>query len=574
LLVVAALLFGVCLGSNRALTDHEALLAGSAKQMVLEGDWLLLRIGDQPWLEKPPLPQWLAATCALAFGQFHEWTMRLPFACAGVLVVLIITRLMTTLFGREVGLLAGFVQATGVYQVAYARLAESDVMLQVFVLGAITVFQELETRRHQLSAVQQSRLRLAFWILLGFTNLAKGLAFGAVLTLLTCGGWLLLRRDWGAWRRWWSPLGMLLAILIASAWPVAVAVRDPEAVRLWLSHTVGRAAGEIGYTKPFWYYLTTWPSQLLPWTPILWIAVPASMRRAWRFPEGPDRFVWWWALCQPAVLSLSSGKHHHYLIYALPALSAVIAQGLLMLRDSLQDPQRSQLGWQWTLRALAAASVIGGFAVAGSQPDQRMDGLCLGALFGVGFGLLSVAYGRRDVRLTTVTLCSTVLAGHIYAQAVVMPRRDPSAADKQFLVEVERLVDPQAPLVASGCQEIARHIFYVQRPVIGVWNPLEIGAHLPPSPECYVIARGYAKAELETYGKVEQVSQSSYTRRERNEQDRYTLFRITPAPEIAAKGDDERSWKLTSTRTIDETAHRSGLAPPGWTRGHDRDDAP
>ncbi|MDX1970123.1 MAG: glycosyltransferase family 39 protein, partial [Planctomycetaceae bacterium] len=221
LLVAAALLFGVCLGSNRALTDHEALLAGSAKQMVLEGDWLLLRIGDQPWLEKPPLPQWLAASCALAFGRFHEWTMRLPFACAGVLVVLIITRLMTTLFGREVGLLAGFVQATSVYQVAYARLAESDVILQVFVLGAITVFQELETRRDELSAVQQSRLRLAFWILLGCTNLAKGLAFGAVLTLLTCGGWLLLRRDWAAWRRWWSPLGMALALAIAAAWPLA-----------------------------------------------------------------------------------------------------------------------------------------------------------------------------------------------------------------------------------------------------------------------------------------------------------------------------------------------------------------
>ncbi|MDX1966280.1 MAG: hypothetical protein SFV23_03815, partial [Planctomycetaceae bacterium] len=367
------------------------------------------------------------------------------------------------------------------------------------------------------------------------------LAFGAVLTLLTCGGWLLLRRDWAAWRRWWSPLGMALALAIAAAWPLAVALRDPEAVRLWLSHTVGRAAGEIGYTKPFWYYLTTWPSQLLPWTPILLIAAPASIERAWRLPEGSDRFVWWWALCQPAVLSLSSGKHHHYLIYALPALSAVIAQGLLMLRDRLQDAQRSQLGWQWTLRFLAVASVIGGIFVAGWRPDQRIDGLCLGGLFGVSFGLLSAACGWRDVRLTTVTLYFTVLAGHIYAQAAVMPRRDPSAADKQFLAEVERLVDPQIPLVASGCQEIARHIFYVQRPLIGVWNPQEIGAHLPPSPECYVIARGYARTELETYGKVEQVSQSTYTRRERNEQDRYTLFRITHTPAVAAQTENERS---------------------------------
>ncbi|OYW19638.1 MAG: hypothetical protein B7Z55_08490 [Planctomycetales bacterium 12-60-4] len=399
----------------------------------------------------------------------------------------------------------------------------------------------------------------------------------AVLTLLTCGGWVLIRRDWGAWRRWWSPLGMSLAVAIAAAWPIAVAVRDPEAVRLWLSHTVGRAAGEIGYTKPFWYYLTTWPTQLLPWTPILFVAAPTSWRRARQSANGPDRFLWWWACSQLAILSLSSGKHHHYLIYALPALSAVIAQGLLLIRDGLLNVERSLRGWQWMLTILTATSVIAGLTASVLKPELRLDGICLGILFGTGCGVLAMACIRRDIRLATMTVVSTVLVAHIYTQAAIMPRRDPSAADKAFLAEVDRLVDPKTPLIATGCQEIARHIFYVEHPVIGVWNPNDIGkvAPLPPvfRPVQYVIARATSEDELNRYGKVEQIAQSAYTRRERTPRDRYTLFKIYGIPvvsEINHSNAAERGQRYAGDYGASEIARVEGTFAPRKTDQHEQ----
>lgn len=540
-IATAAVLFTVCLGSSRALTDHEALLAGSAKQMVQSGDWLLLKIGDQPWLEKPALPQWLAASSALAFGGFNEWTMRLPFALSGVLVVWIVMRLMTSLYGREIGLLAGFVQATCVYQVAYARLAESDVMLQVFVLGAIAVFADTEFHRESLSPTDWNRRRLAFWALLGATNLAKGLVFGAVLTLLTCVGWVLLRRDFRAIARWWSPVGMLLAIGIAAAWPLSVVWRDPAVLELWSDHTVGRAAGSLGYTQPFWYYLTTWPTQLLPWTPFLLIGVPGSWRNARHNADSPDRFIWWWMLSQPAVLSLSSGKHHHYLVYALPACSAVIALGLRQTALWLRDEQRSWNAWQIGTWLAAAATVIAGVVICQQRADIGwtaivIGGLLAGCLMGMALGI-----GRRNLSLTGASLVALVLAGHISAQAVVLPLRDPSAADRAFLADVESRVLPKYPLIASGCQEIARHIFYLQRPVIGIWEPDEIAGKLPAKAakqsDWYVIARGYHASPLSTYGRVSIVTQSRYTRRERTPDDRYTLFHIQrSSPDVEQAG--------------------------------------
>lgn len=534
LLLLCLVLFFFCLGSNRALTAHEVLMAGTAKQMAISGNWIVPTIGDHTWTEKPPLPQWLAGICALLLGGFNEWTMRLPFAMSGVVVVLLTLRLMTGLFDARIGWLSGMVQATTVYTVMYARLAESDMLLLVFVLGTITVFQEVETRFATLTPTELQRYRLAFWVLVGLTNLAKGVAFGAVLVVFTCGGWILLRRDWQAIRRWWSPLGILLGVAVAVAWPVAVVMYDPEALELWKRHLFDRASGTLGYTQPPWYYLVQWPLQMLPWTPFLVLAAPASLMAAKR-EAGSDRFCWWWFLGQMCLLSCSSGKHHHYLIYALPALSPIVAQGLVSAASQLADVNRSWRRWTVGLPIVAGGLLIAGVVAGGLWSEWRVDGWVFVPLFSVGFVLLAWQLAQRNVVRSTAVLLSVIVLGHVYAQVVVMPRVDTSAADKRFLAEVDRTVGREQILAACGSQEMAQHIFYLERPIIGIWNPADLPQALPPSDEIFVIARGNARAELALLGTVDQILQSTYTRREKSPSDRFTLFRVKPAPSVAAK---------------------------------------
>ena len=55
---LAVFVFGFNLGGARSLTYHELYLASGAKQMATEGNWLYMKIGGQPWLEKPPLPRY------------------------------------------------------------------------------------------------------------------------------------------------------------------------------------------------------------------------------------------------------------------------------------------------------------------------------------------------------------------------------------------------------------------------------------------------------------------------------------------------------------------------------------
>ncbi|MES2793441.1 MAG: glycosyltransferase family 39 protein [Planctomycetota bacterium] len=534
LVLLCLVLFFFCLGSNRALTAHEVLMAGTAKQMAVSGNWIVPTIGDHTWLEKPPLPQWLAGMCAMLLGGFNEWTMRLPFAVSGVVVVLLTVRLMTTLFDARIGWLSGLIQATTVYMVMYARLAESDMLLLVFVLAAITVFQEVETRFTTMTASELQRCRLAFWVLLGLTNLAKGVAFGAVLIVFTCGGWILLRRDWQAIRRWWSPLGILLGAAVAVAWPVAVVLHDPEALDLWKRHLFDRAAGTLGYTQPPWYYLVQWPLQMMPWTPFLVLAAPASFRAA-RQQAGSDRFCWWWFLGQMSLLSCSSGKHHHYLIYALPALSPIVAQGLILAANQLRDLSISWKRWTVGLPILAVGGLVGGIVLGALRQEWRIDSWVFLPLVSVGLVLLTWQLAQRQVVRSAACLLSLVVVGHLYAQVVVMPRCDTSAADKRFLAEVDRTVGRQEVLAACGSQEIAQHIFYLDRPVFAIWNPIDLPKVLPPSEQIFVIARGHAQTELASLGSVEQILQSTFTRRERTPQDRFTLFRVKPSPALAAK---------------------------------------
>jgi 4-amino-4-deoxy-L-arabinose transferase-like glycosyltransferase len=57
-LLIPSVVIAVCcfkLGDARTLTEHEIYVAGGAKQMASDHDWLFPRFGDHFWLEKPPL---------------------------------------------------------------------------------------------------------------------------------------------------------------------------------------------------------------------------------------------------------------------------------------------------------------------------------------------------------------------------------------------------------------------------------------------------------------------------------------------------------------------------------------
>ena len=457
------------LGGARSLTEHEIYVAGGARQMALDHDWLIPKVGDHLWLEKPPLLHWLVILSARIFGGFSEASARFPSAAAGVGVVIIMTMLALRWFGARAAVFTAFLQTTMVYFITYARLVEADMLLAFLVVLALFLFVRLQAIGTSIPT-RSRHLALAFWAVVGLSNMAKGLGFGPVLILVPCAAFLILKRDGAAWRRLISWAGLGLGLAIALAWPVATALKSPQVRQLWEMEITKRATGGPGYDQPWWYYLTTPPWQLLPWTLALLVAAGTSLKRAWRQPESPDRFIWCWALAPLVALSLFRGKHHHYIIAPLCALTPLCAIGLL----------------------------------------------------------------RFGTRIATACV-ALVVAGTMFVHAKILPDRDRSRDDRIFLKSVRGFVPPNVPLFATGGREIARHLFYVEPPPQGIWNPRHLNRF--KGGPFYVISRKRDEARLTTLGRVDVIAESRQSRKEQSPADRFTLFRVepvAPSPAIPA----------------------------------------
>ena len=530
LLGTCLVLYCVNLGGARVLTWHEMDVGGGARQMIAEGNWLIPKIGDQSWLEKPPLLHWLAASLIIIFGEASEWVVRLPSVAAGVVLVLLVAMMVGRWLGEKAGLVAGFIQCTSLYMMTYARLAEADMLLACIVVAAIVVFIHLQGIGLPQPSNYPRLLAMAFWVLIGLTNLCKGFLFGAAMALTPCLAWLLWRRQPHAWKKMWSPTGLALGLLIAVAWPALVLLKEPSSLDLWLYHTVGRATRGIGYSRPWWYYLPMLPMLLLPWTPITLIGTVPSLKRMRREGDSADRFTWLWALVPMFLLSLARGKNHHYLLSCLPGFTLVTTIGMLALEQNIREGNKYTVALaRVAIFVLAPGVLLGGLVVGFKLTSYRVDAWILGVVVCLGLVLTGVSSLRRRPSrafaffLLTFVLC--VVQVHVH----LLPARDTRRHDRQFLTTLQEHLPPQPLIIATGGEEIVRHIFYVQVPLIGVWKPEDIGKHLGEEKVFFVVARMKHLGLLKRFGTVSVVSQSEYTRDEKSPQDRYTLFRVQRA---------------------------------------------
>ena len=135
-------LFCVPLPQDHILSIHESVLPQTAKMMAYNSDWLIPRRDSvTPWLENPPLPQWITVSLCNLVGTCSEaWVARLAAATAGALVVLLVTLMGTRLFGRALGILSGLIMATSFEVVRYATLAEDEIFLALTSTAAMTCF--------------------------------------------------------------------------------------------------------------------------------------------------------------------------------------------------------------------------------------------------------------------------------------------------------------------------------------------------------------------------------------------------------------------------------------------------
>ena len=289
LLLVFFAVHAAALFAPSLLDDADATHADAAQHMAETGDWVTLRVDGVRYLEKPPMPYWLAAIDYRLFG-YNVFATHLPLTLAVLGSAILAWVWARRAFNERAAFYAalGYLTAVGIF--LYTRFFIPEAILSLLLGLALWAFlTALEDHR-------SGRMLLAY-AALGLAVLAKGLV-APVFFLGAVVPYLLITGEWRRWREFRLLSGACVFLPIAAPWHVMAALRNPDQ-----GHPVGNVPS-FGNVHGFLYFyfvnehflrflgkryphdynrqegLAYWLGQLawlFPWS----LFVPAAVSRWW-----------------------------------------------------------------------------------------------------------------------------------------------------------------------------------------------------------------------------------------------------------------------------------------------------
>jgi 4-amino-4-deoxy-L-arabinose transferase-like glycosyltransferase len=539
-------LFSISPLLGRMLSGHESVQPQTSREMLQGGDWLVPRIGGDPWLERPPVPMWLiCGVYTVAGTSANDGVARLAAVLVAVPIVLLVAGIGSRLAGRTTGLAAGFIYATMHEVYSYSSNPEADIFLALIVTAVLAVFVRLEFPRSSTSSSGSREptgflagrpwLVALFFALVGATNLAKGVIFGTAMALLPILSYLAWNRSWVQIRRYVWLWGWLIAAAVGLAWPVTVISRHPDIVQLWKEHYLGRL--NQGYlAEPWWYYAAYVPYVTLPWTLAALIGLAQTRRAALAGPGG-ERFLWCWALVPPAVFSLSDGKHHHYLLQCIAPWAILAAWGA----ESVWRFCHERLP-RWLQEPLVPAAVCGVAAttslilIGERLPGGRPVALVIAAVLPIAAFVVARSLVHPNPRTAFVGVILTITTAYALWTPYQAAHLDKYPPDAELVRQASHLVPADQPVFVQYDWTAPLETFWVlyhsPRPGVLIRDPWQLAERSTGQEAAYILARRQDAPMLAMVGTVEPVLESRLTRAEKHPAERRVLFKVTFYPKI------------------------------------------
>ncbi|MDP9173929.1 MAG: glycosyltransferase family 39 protein [Planctomycetota bacterium] len=528
-----AAVFGYVAISGRPLTLHEARLPQCSREMMASGSWLIPTSGGRPWLERPPLPHWIMISVAKLIGQHcdNEWSVRIPPALCGLLVAMMVAAIAARWFGNNMGLAAGLILATMYEFYYYSTLAEDDIFLALVVVAAIACFARMEF----FQPVDDSDARLhpmgtrpwpvvAFFILLGLTNLAKGPIVGAAVVLGPVGAYLLWQRDLRKIRRYLWFWGILLAAAIGLSWHLYIQHRFPE----YAENLRYDFHDTTEFDNPWYYYAPTLLVVTLPWSPAAVIGLWVAIRAAWQGKSAVFRFLCCWAIVPILVLSLPHRRHHHYLVPSIAPWAILAAIGARAIAQQMfkgtEFTRRRSFGFFVFGIPLSVLLIV--LIAMHKVPGPTMVSIGLIALWLVCVWMFYQGLSTKSAGWLLAAILLGV--GVMYNWGQTYWPND-TLDDTRFLRDVETFAPRDKLLTinaAVGPLDFFRLQFYLREDAKLLHNLSYLRSQEIQASDVYVVGREYDRGPLQSLGETEMVMASPHSHREKNAGERFALFHL------------------------------------------------
>jgi 4-amino-4-deoxy-L-arabinose transferase-like glycosyltransferase len=436
----------------------EARFAQATKQMVLSGDYVDIRFQDEVRYKKPVGIYWLQAgvvNTASALGMPRAlttiWLYRLP-SLAGAVGAVLLTYWTALAFGsRRAAVLAALMMAGSILLGVEARLAKTDAMLLLTILGAMGALARvyLEKDRAAPGSPIGWTLPAIFWTALAAGVLLKGpvillfvgLTVAVLIVVDRSFRWLAALRPIAGLA--WCALLVLpwfLAILIKAGDSFFVASVENDMLAKVFSGQEAHGAPPGVYFIAFW--ATFWPAAVFAG-----LALPGvwANRR-----ERGTRFLLAWLVPSWIVFELVVTKLPHYVLPLYPAIAILIAGPIETGRLSQSWLVRGTIWW-FVFPAVVAVGGIG--AAIALNSELRLLAWPFAAA-AVVFGLLAWWLYEADGAeraLLRATAASVLVA--IAVDGLIIPTLRPLFPSVTLARTVRSSGCEEARVAAVGYQE-------------------------------------------------------------------------------------------------------------------------
>jgi 4-amino-4-deoxy-L-arabinose transferase-like glycosyltransferase len=484
LLIFCSLLFILGVGRWDLWNPDEPRYAQVAKEMVEGGDWILMHVNGNTYVDKPPLFFWLIALSSFLWQGFTSFSARFPSAFLSTFTVLLTFFLGKKLYGSRTGFLSALILATS-FEFAYlSNRANIDATLTFITTASILLFLHWYQQNKVEGSENKDKRSLSiygFYIGMALATLAKG-PVGFILPLLISLVYLLIQKDWKTMRRMRLLTGMVLFMVIVLSWYLPAVLKGGQNFidETLLHHTIDRFAKGSSHIRPIYYYFTNFPVDFLPWFLFLPGAIAYGLAKR---KEGVSKnflFLLVWFVVIFLFFSVSKGKREVYLLPLYPGASLMVGK---FWDDYLSGPGRFSVREIWiTLPIyllillfflmgmfLYLAPSIANFS-GGTSTTNILKVIVKGVESGsnylsyvprwsvipfifllVGSSiLLSLAHGLRYKSLVFVLFVATMGIVFFYTTRVIFPLVNPYKSARFISQEIVQTMKPGEKLVKYG----------------------------------------------------------------------------------------------------------------------------
>jgi len=338
--IVIFLITAVCLVftinlSYIDITIMEARNFVTAREIVLENNWLMPTFNGEPRYQKPPLPTWLAALSSIMFGVKSLYIYRLPG-----FIFLAITGITSYYFSLELlnnkrnSIINAFITITSFYIIAIVIEAPWDIYSHAFMFIAIYfLFRSLNSEVFKLKTV----FLAGFFI--GCSFLSKGPISIYALLIPFLISYLITYPSYKVKKvKKILPI-LIIGLVIGTSWYMFLLIKDPTNL---INATTKEASNWSSYNiRPFYYYWSFFIQSGI-WTvfAILSLFYPYYKNKIKDYKKYKLTFLW--TIIGVIFLSIVPEKKPRYLMPILIPLALNIGFIFSYIKESYNKKRSSR----------------------------------------------------------------------------------------------------------------------------------------------------------------------------------------------------------------------------------------